>query len=763
MGKQPKEVSEWTEEDREAIQDAWDSVCTAEADDMYDQLACLLRTVPGTETKLTAKQIRIAQSSSERKRLYNEHTIQKRGGGMRTISAPEHPIKFLQQQFLKVCTALFPRHKCAHGFEPGRSPATHASNHVRKKWVWTIDIKEFFPSIHWGRVRGMFRVYPFEAPDHVAQALANLTTFDGVLPQGAPTSPILSNLICRKLDSRLFQWARTNGYTYTRYADDLTFSTNQESFPTEDQVFIKEIVGDEGFRVHPKKERLMPSYGRQSVTGLVVNEKVNVPREFISGLRALLHNVEEHGWESQVARQEWLFDEWDEWEQYRDQRMTAEKFQHYDKRQGTKHLLVRPSAVMSKVQGLVRKSRRASGEDKSRYFALAINAFKSAVEGQINYLGQIKGRQNDKYQKLKDWFNYLKEFDNEVARNYREIQNKVFGAISQRKKKRLLRMQSLQQSARYGTAQEVQTKVDQVQDEAIGLQWISQTMSQDEYHEEVEAVARRASTSPILTGTFFQYVNAREGYFKELIHRSTNDDSHTTKELLKQCRSILTVFNDLLPPDLAEAFDNFLRTCERENRSDEEWHPYDDPEFLESTVRPFKQKIRFEPGGDGADLAEAIRNRFEDVKEERKRESEPPVHYKNPLNYNLRFNTFTPQVKEAVQLIVESVITNSNVEEAKLQVSLNPIPDADLDTELDAVRLSILDEGGFFRAPEPPSVLFRGKLRRATQILQGLAEWRLSYPTDGGNAFQSDVLTSDELRPLPVAPDGVQHNLTFYF
>ena len=402
MDGRPIKVSDWTEEDHGTVEDAWRSLCAADPGSVHDRLVRLLRTVPGRTAKVTPKQIRVTQSSSERERLYNEHTCQKRGGGVRKISAPEHPIKFLQQLFLKVCTSLFPRHKCAHGFEPGRSPVTHASNHVRKKWVWTIDIKDFFPSIHWGRVQGMFRVYPFEAPDAVAQALANLTTYDGALPQGAPTSPILSNLLCRKLDSRLFQWARANGYTYTRYADDLTFSTNHSSFPTEDKAFIKEIVEDEGFQVHPEKERLMPDYGRQMVTGLVVNEKVNVPREFTSGLRALLHNVEEHGWKSQVARQEWLFDDWDEWEQYRDQEMTASEFQYFDNQQGKKHLLVRPSAVMSKVKGLVRKSRDANGERKSKYFARAINTFKDAVEGKINYLGQVKGKRDSKYKKLKN-------------------------------------------------------------------------------------------------------------------------------------------------------------------------------------------------------------------------------------------------------------------------------------------------------------------------------------------------------------------------
>jgi hypothetical protein len=609
----------------------------------------------------------------------------------------------------------------------------------------------------------MFRVYPIEASEPVARALANLTTYDGSLPQGAPTSPILSNLICRQLDSRLFQWARDNGYAYTRYADDLTFSTNRNSFPEGDRSFVKEIVEEEGFSVHPDKERLMPRYGRQMVTGLVVNEKVNVPREFVDGLRALLHNVEEHGWKSQVARQQWLFDDGEEWERYRDREMSAREFREYDQEQREKHLLVRPNAVMSKVQSLVQRSRRASGKKKSKYFSRAVKAFKQAVEGKINYIGQIKGRRNDKFRKLRDWYDYLKEFDDEVAKNYREIKGKVFTAISHQEKERLSRFQSLHRQSRRGTLDDVSQTVEELQNEVIELQWISRTMEVDKYHNQIAKVARCAVASPVLTGTFFQYVNTRDGYFKELIHRSSDEDPHTTKDLLKRCRSILTVYDNLLPPTVIEVFNEFLGTCERVNRTAADWHPYEDQEFLKSTVRPFKREIRFEDGGDGADLAGAIEERVEEIQEQRNRAGQSPVRYANPLTYNLRFNTYTPQVKDAVQLIVESTITNSNVEETELEVMLNPVSSANLDVQLDAVCLTILDKGGFLRSPNRPSQLFGGKLRKATRFLRGLAGWRLSYPTKEGDGFQSYVLSSDEYRSLPTAPDGVRHDLTFYF
>lgn len=181
-------------------------------DTLHEGLRHLLDTQPGNT--LLERLIRHLDGTNNRRSYYHEVEIPKKREGTRTLTVPSHPLKWVQRSLLTVLTHLFPRHKCAHGFERGKSIITHARQHVGKRYVYTIDIKDFFPSITRNRVFGMLKAYPFHAPQAVARYLANLTCYEGCLPQGAPTSPILSNLLCRRLDSRLFKWARRNGYTY---------------------------------------------------------------------------------------------------------------------------------------------------------------------------------------------------------------------------------------------------------------------------------------------------------------------------------------------------------------------------------------------------------------------------------------------------------------------------------------------------------------------------------------------------------------------
>jgi len=216
---------ELSEDQIEQIQETWENIKSATDREAYDGVNEILSVASETPSRVTTPLIRKIQPSGQRASMYETFELPKRRGGTRTISSPNQPIQFLQHSFLRVCTYLFPRHDCAYGFERGRSHISNAAQHVDREWVYSLDIENFFPTIHWGRVYGMLQTHPVHASSDVARILANLCTNDGCLPQGAPTSPILSNLLCRKLDSRLFRWAQENGYTYTRYADDLTLST----------------------------------------------------------------------------------------------------------------------------------------------------------------------------------------------------------------------------------------------------------------------------------------------------------------------------------------------------------------------------------------------------------------------------------------------------------------------------------------------------------------------------------------------------------
>ena len=153
-----------------------------------------------------------------------------------------------------------------------------------------MDIQDFFPSVSFFRVRAVLQIKPIEINKPLAHIIGNFCTLDGKLPQGAPTSPVITNIICQKLDRKLNSYCKKMGIEYTRYADDLTFSSDHDLFNEDFLNKIKEILLQEGFLVKDKKTRIRKPNMRQEVTGLVVNEKVNITRDYVRNLRAMIHN-----------------------------------------------------------------------------------------------------------------------------------------------------------------------------------------------------------------------------------------------------------------------------------------------------------------------------------------------------------------------------------------------------------------------------------------------------------------------------------------
>ena len=242
---------------------------------------------------------------------YYEFQIPKRSGGIRTIHAPIPALKAVQKRLAKhlsdcleeISKARDVDKQCtlSHGFRRGFSISTNAKRHRNRRHVFNIDLLDFFPSIHFGRVRGYFIFNSeFDLNEKVATVIAQIACRNGELPQGSPCSPVISNLIGNILDVRLAKLASAYGCTYTRYADDISFSTNLRSFPRRiarrslvvpDQWKpSKRLVGyirRSGFDVNASKTRMSSSNSRQMVTGLVVNHIVNVPSEYLKTTRAM--------------------------------------------------------------------------------------------------------------------------------------------------------------------------------------------------------------------------------------------------------------------------------------------------------------------------------------------------------------------------------------------------------------------------------------------------------------------------------------------
>ena len=291
--------------------------------------------------------------------LYTSFTIPKKNGGQRVIHAPKKELKFLQKKladilwdcylesleskkliqkslaktlwecYLKSLEFNFLENEfsriiwnsflevlrfknkeikkpvLSHAFEKGKSIITNSQMHRNKKYILNIDLKDFFDSFNFGRVRGFFiKDRDFAVSPEIATVIAQIACYQGKLPQGSPSSPIITNLITRILDYRIVKIAKKYRFTYSRYADDMTFSTNRElnsnklratkefeNFKTE----LKKVITSSGFETNPKKTRLSNNMQRQEVTGLIVNKKINVKREYIKNTRAMAFQLYKDG------------------------------------------------------------------------------------------------------------------------------------------------------------------------------------------------------------------------------------------------------------------------------------------------------------------------------------------------------------------------------------------------------------------------------------------------------------------------------------
>lgn len=297
---------------------------------------------------------------------YRSFSVAKKSGGERIINAPKVKLKYIQRQLVEwFAKAYTPKSSC-HGFLKDRSIVTNAEKHVGKNYVFNVDLKDFFGSIHFGRVKNLFMSSPFKYSHATATVLAQICCLNNSLPQGAPTSPIISNFICRKLDAQLQDVASKNNCDYTRYADDITFSftCTKRKLPRSIVGFDEEgeavpgnaltrIIKENGFEINIEKVRLKGKGARQEVTGLTVNKLVNVEREFIRQTSSMLHAWEKFG--VVLAEKDYL-------EKYR-----------------TKPLLSRQE--------------RAKNREDGEFFI-------DVVKGRVNYIQMVRGKSDSVYRKL---------------------------------------------------------------------------------------------------------------------------------------------------------------------------------------------------------------------------------------------------------------------------------------------------------------------------------------------------------------------------
>lgn len=242
-----------------------------------------------------------------RRRMYHKFSIAKGHGKTRLICAPDRRLKIIQRKLASTLNQIYRRRNPVHGFVLDRSVKTNAEAHGSRRYVVNLDLQDFFPSITENRIRGLLQSLGIDS--RVSEIIARLTCFEASLPQGAPTSPVLSNMICYRLDTELLRVARAARAIYTRYADDITFSGHQPPSPLFEISIpavgkfspellspdLRNVIEGNGFVINTQKAHYADRNSRRIVTGVKINDGLNVDRRYIRNIRAMIHSIEKSG------------------------------------------------------------------------------------------------------------------------------------------------------------------------------------------------------------------------------------------------------------------------------------------------------------------------------------------------------------------------------------------------------------------------------------------------------------------------------------
>lgn len=351
--------------------------------------------------EIKEKSLRYFLYSKEQKNKYKKFKIKKKNGSERIIYAPNSGLKGIQKKLSYILNVIYKPKICAYGFIKNKNIIDNAKNHTKSRMVLNIDLKDFFTQIHFGRVRGMLMNKPYSLSDEAATTIAQISCVDGFLPQGSPSSPVLTNMICKPLDNQLLKLSKKNKIKYTRYADDITFSTYGNF--SHNIVFgevgnlrlgreLEDILTRNSFLVNEDKIFLNSNQNRQEVTGLIVNNFPNIKREYIKNIRAILYCCEKKG--------------------------------------------VYNAAILYIKKGFCKNSDIVAKYKDPKNTNIVELWFKNVLKGKINFIKQVRGKDNLLFLKFADQLNHifdekifdisiLDDFNDQILKNVFVIDDKV--------------------------------------------------------------------------------------------------------------------------------------------------------------------------------------------------------------------------------------------------------------------------------------------------------------------------------------------------
>jgi RNA-directed DNA polymerase len=704
-----------------------------------------------------SKLLKYLIGSENKSSLYREVEIPKKRGGMRKLSIPSRSLKFVQRGLLLALENNLETHKTAKAFVRNQSIKNHCEIHERKKFIMTFDIEDFFPSINWGRINGMFLSWPFNFSPLVSTILSNLATYNGILPQGAPSSPIISNLICRRLDSRLYQWALKNKLSYSRYADDMTFSTNSNSDFEKLMSELKKTVENEGFKLNNKKTRLLTQGQRQIVTGLVVNKKVNLQKKYIRNLRATLFNVKTFGIKSQLKRQKYfLFEDDKEELRYKTGDLNRIEYNELIKKQNKNKNIINSLNHYQRDPHFNNKNRRYSLKEGKEY------QFMQMLKGKIEFVGFIKGYDSNVYKRFIQDLELIKSGQlviTDYEKNHINKINKIkqdFGFKESTFTKIKKDLKKIKEVDKYSEKIEYYKKIYGILE--LGT-YPSNTIELKDKRKRDEITLFHRFLQPKFLAEFYKLYND-DNLFNGFLHDYDNLDiskefrsgknleTIDLKKIYHNCHHFYNTWKNYLPHtiryDLNDTFfsdsNDFYKKLKNEKK-----HPYiDNSHPLYENLRDLKDKYRF--GSSHTNLE----NKIKDV-----------IKKYSDIDFSIKIDnrnvyTNTSNILIGIQNIISSMAKNSKTR------NINIIAKRCKDFKSSFFRYEIIIEEpkGSLDWPDP-EVSTSLKLLNALKYLRGHAEWTMEAKLKNKREYEWDFMENKYSETAQVN-NGIKHIINIY-
>ncbi len=629
----------------------------------------------------------ILYGNESRNKFYKIHEIKKDNGDIRVIHAVQGPMRILQDNLYLYLSSKFEPSKYATGFIKGKNIIDNAKVHRKNKVVLKFDIKDFFPSITFARVRGMFMAYPFNMSQDLSTILAQICCLDknGPIPQGGITSPYISNMICRKLDARLSNYAKKNKLKYSRYADDMIFSSN---FNHLDIILItKHIIGiieEEKFTINSKKTKALTKNQPQSITGILVNEGLNVRRTYIRNIRAILHNCEKSS-------------------------VLGQAIFYFKNAYGHEYEINTDKSF----------SRKGSAETVKAKFLK--DRFLSHLYGKIMFVGLVakanEGLKEEHFKKRDTIYKgllqrYIGVTDAEDIRRKKAISNLNLNATQEERDQNEI-IRKLKQV----TGEKLDEQIGILAQNNINL-FLNLPVDvniQKKLASAIEMVKRPQLNDRSAFSIYKGLQDSRDNILGKLVHEG-NMINH--KELKDYRDSFMA---DIMhyPSNIAEITLQFIESAltKFETVKTTSYNFWKDTDFKEQYILPFKQRTRYDKfGGDeGADFWGEVKKIINDVELGLEPENKRINYNQNELLPTTIYADVS-SLNEAIRLLLQSMSKNSQGNTITLKGW------TELERQVAVIEISDDNANHHFSASLSRSMLAHGKVRKALSKLYGFAK-----------------------------------------